>query len=383
MAKRENGAGTEIKWLENKQLYCQRLGYKDRVGRYRVKAFYGKSKSEVIEKRKTWQKLFDAGIDVDASKITFGELLRKWLEVDKRKNVEITTYELYKSLIEKHIIPELGKIKLKDLDRIKLQEFINKKDDELSKKSLELLRTIIGNCLRNAVLDNMIIKNPAIGVKIPKKEVDGRGELKPFTKEELKAILKASEGKYIHNIIYVAAFSGMRKSELLALRWPDVDLKKGLINVRQGAKYSSTERKMVLGRLKTEKSFRTIPINDRVKAVLKKQKAWQAANKLKLAEIYSESDLIFTLETGDMIKGTQLTNAFCQVCKNANVEYRSFHQLRHTFASIAISQNVNIKTLSEILGHANIQITYNTYGHLLEGDAENVIEAVSNYLAGI
>lgn len=383
MAKREAGAGTEIKWLENKQLFCQRFGYKDKVGNDKVKAIYGKSKGEITEKRKAWQKDLEAGLDVTAGKGTFGQYITNWLEIDKKKAVEITTYELYKSLIDTHIVPKLGNVKLKDLDRPKIQQFINDKDESLSRKSLELLRTVIGNCLSNAVLDNVILKNPTIGVKIPKKAVEGRQEVEPFTEEELGKIIKTCEGTYLHNIVYVAAFTGMRKGELLGLRWEDIDTTKGVINVRQGAKYSSTEQKMITGSLKTEKAFRTIPINEKVKAALKRQKAWQAANRLELGTAYCKSDLAFTLESGEIIKGTQVTNAFCRMVKLAGVKYRSFHQLRHTFASIAISRKVNIKTLSEILGHTNVNITYNKYGHLIEGDAESVINAVSNYLAGL
>ena len=384
MAKRESGIGTEIKWLEDKQLFCQRFGYKDKAGRNKVKALYGKSKGEVTEKRKAWQKELGSGVDMDSAKMTLGDWLNRWLDVYKKGTVEDTTCEMYKRYITTHIQGQpLGNIKLQDLNRTKLQAFITEKKAELSTASLKLIRAIISNSLKNAVEDNILIKNPAIGLKLPKKSNDEREDIKPFAKAELQKLLTELEGGKYYYIVYVAAFTGMRRGELLGLRWQDVDLKNKVIHVRQQAKYIETKKEMEIGRLKTDNAYRDIPINDNVVSALKKQKAWQAANKLKLGTSYIDNGLVFTDEAGAMITAYTVTNAFRYAIERAEVEYRSFHHLRHTFASIAISNVPNVKAISMILGHATISETMDTYGHLLPGDNQTVTAAVANFLAGL
>lgn len=384
MAKRESGVGTEIKWLEDKQLFCQRFGYKDKTGRNRVKAIYGKSKGEVIEKRKAWQKDLEAGLDIDTAKMTFASWLDRWLEVYKKGTVEVTSYDMYQRYITTHIQETaIGNTKLQDLNRTKLQAFITEKKKELSATSLKLLRAIISNSLKCAVEDNIIMKNPASGLKLPKKSNDEREEIKPFTKVELQKILAEIQGGKYYYIVYVAAFTGMRRGELLGLRWQDVDFKKKVIHVRQQAKFIETEKKMEIGRLKTDNAYRDIPINDNVVNALKKQKAWQGANKLKLGTAYINNGLVFTDEAGEMITAYNVTNGFRRTIERTDIEYRSFHHLRHTFASIAISNVPNVKAISMTLGHATIAETMDTYGHLMPGDNETVTAAVASFLAGL
>lgn len=381
--KRSHGEGTDIKYDDKKELYFQRIGYTDDTGKHRIKAIYGKTSAEVKEKRKAWEKAKDEGLDLDSEKMTFGQWFKKWLKVYKKNNVEVTTFELYEHMVNTHIIPELGKRKIRTLKRAALQELINNKADDLAVKSLELLRTILVNCLKHAVLDDIILKNPAVGLKVPKAEKDKREDIKPFTREELNKILEAASNSYMQNIISLAVFTGMRKGEITGLRWQDVDFKKKVITIKQGAKYSRAENKTITGRPKSEKAYRCIPISEQLVSILKKQKAQQAALKLELGTAYTDNGLVFAKEDGNLLNGNVVGNHFRRIVEKVGIDYRSFHHLRHTFASIAISRKVNIKALSEVLGHSKIQITYDVYGHLLEGDAENITNAVAEYLVGV
>lgn len=384
MAKRESGIGTEVKWLEDKQLFYQRFGYKDKAGRNKVKAIYGKSKGEVTEKRKAWQKELEAGLDMDTAKMTFGDWLKRWLEVYKKGTVETTSYEMYERYINSYILKEsIASVKLKDLNRTNLQSYITEKKKELSIASLQLIRAIISNSLKMAAEDDILMKSPAIGLKIPKQETDKREEIKPFSKEELKQILGTCKDQRYFHVIYVAAFTGMRRGEILGLRWQDVDFKNKIIHVRQQAKWSETAKKMIIGRLKTTNAYRDIKISDNVIAALKKQKAWQAANKLELGTAYAKTDLIFTDEAGEILRSNSLSVYFVRLVARSKVESRSFHHLRHTFASIAISNVPNVKAISMTLGHATVAETLDIYGHLLPGDNQTVTEAVANFLAGL
>lgn len=384
MAKRESGVGTEIKWLEDKQLFCQRFGYKDKAGRNKVKAIYGKSKGEIAEKRKAWQKELKAGLDMDTAKMTFAQWLEEWLTVCKKNTVATTSFEQYKGIVSKHFAnSSIGAVKLKDLTKIGLQTFVNEKSTKMANSSLKVIRAIISNSLRLAVENDVLLKSPAIGLKIPKSKIDEREDIQPFTKDELKRILDALKNNRLHNIVYVAAFTGMRKGELLGLRWQDVDMNKKMIRVRQQAVHNPGTRKMETGRLKTANAYRNIPINEKVITVLKKQKAWQAANKLQCGEAYTDNGIVFTNEIGELLKTVGITKDFQCTVENLGIEYRSFHHLRHTFASIAISAGVNVKAISMTLGHATIAETLDTYGHLLPGDNETVTAAVADFLAGL
>jgi integrase len=384
MAKRENGAGTEIKWDEAKQLYYQRLGYKEKSGKNKIKAFYGKSKGEIKEKRKEWQKQFDAGIDTELNKMTFANWLEKWLEVYKKNAVAITTFEQNKLTVKNHFTSdEIGATKLKDLTKLNLQDFINRKSEKLAATSMKLLRYVISNSLKFAVENDILLKSPATGLRIPKAKIDKREDIKPFSRNELKDVLKALEGDKLYNIVYVAAFTGMRKGELLGLRWQDVDLVKGVINVRQQAIYNPGTRNIEIGKLKTKNAYRSISIDEKVIAVLKKQKAWNAVKKLELGESYTEQGIVFVDEAGQLLNTVWITKAFYRTIKELGIEYRSFHHLRHTFASIAISKVPNIKAISMTLGHSTITETMDTYGHLLPGDNKTVTGAVAAFLAGL
>lgn len=383
MAKRESGIGTEIKWLEDKQLFCQRFGYKDKTGRNKVKAIYGKSKGEITEKRKAWQKELEAGIDMDTAKMTFGDWLDRWIEVYKRGSIEITTVELYQRIIRLHIKPHaIGSLKLKDINKTKLQAFINEKSKDLLGTTLQSVRAVISNSLRMAVEDDILLKNPAQGVKLPRKGIDEKENAMPFTKDELRAILQTMKPKY-YNVVYLAAYTGMRRGEVIGLRWKDVDFGKGVINVRQQMKLIQSTGENISGKLKTSNAYRSIPIGKEVTAALKKQSAWQAANKLSLGTSYIETGLVFTEPTGEAIKGANVSANFGHALKRVDIEHGSFHHLRHTFASIAIANVPNIKAISMMLGHATIRETLDTYGHLLPGDSQTVTAAVEAYLAGL
>ncbi len=384
MAKRENGAGTEIKWDEAKKLYYQRLGYKDKSGKNKIKALYGKSKGEIKEKRKDWQKQFDAGIDTESNKMTFAQWLEKWLEVYKKNAVAITTFEQNKLTVKNHFTSDdIGATKLKDLTKLNLQDFINRKSEKLAATSMKLLRYVISNSLKFAVENDILLKSPAAGLRIPKAKIDKREDIKPFSRNELKDVLKAIEGEKLYNIVYVAAFTGMRKGELLGLRWQDVDLVKGVINVRQQAIYNPGTKNIEIGKLKTKNAYRSISIDEMVIAVLKKQKAWNAVKRLELGESYTEQGIVFVDEAGQLLNTVWITKAFYRAIKQLGIEYRSFHHLRHTFASIAISKVPNIKAISMTLGHSTITETMDTYGHLLPGDNKTVTGAVAAFLAGL
>ncbi|MEN6565294.1 MAG: site-specific integrase [Veillonellales bacterium] len=378
--RRENGAGTKPRFDESRCRWWQKISYTDNAGVKRRKTIYGGSEGECKQNAKTFIKNVDDGLNVSAEKMTVKQWLITWLKTYKKPALEITSYAAYEHQVDYHIIPKLGGITLKNLKRVQIQEFFNEKAKSLSPGTLELIKAILVNALNMAVIDGYILKSPAVSIKLP--AVKGKS-VKPLSKDEISKLLKAASGKRIYSLIYLAVYTGMRKGELAALKWSDVDLKGRKIHVRNGVKYNRTEKKYQIGSTKTPAAVRDIPISKAAVAELKKHKARQSKERLALGDDYGNNNLVFATEDGGVWSLNSVALQFSALVKQSGIDKRTFHDLRHTFASICISQKVNIKALSEYLGHSNITITYDVYGHLLPGDKEDISDTITNYLAGI
>jgi hypothetical protein len=190
MATRNPAGMPKILFDQGKSLYYTKMSYTDRVGKLCRKSLYGKNPSEVAAKIKQFNKDKDAGLIMDADKITFGQWLLRWLETDKKNSLEITSYSNYQTQINQHIIPALGGTKLKKLQRIQLQEFFNQKAGKLAPATLILIKAIVVNALKTATVDGYIIKSPAMALKLP--SVKGK-EVNPLNKAEIGALLAAGK----------------------------------------------------------------------------------------------------------------------------------------------------------------------------------------------
>lgn len=380
MATRSPAGMPKILFDENRNLYYTKVSYTDQAGTLKRKSLYGKNQKEVAAKIKEFNKNKDAGLILDADKMTLKQWLTEWLKTYKKPALEVTSYSSYKHQIEEHIIPALGAIPLKKLQRIKIQEFFNEKAKEFSPCTLELIKAILVNALKMAVIDGYLVKSPAMAIKLP--AVKSK-DVNPLSKEEIRKLLGAAKDHRIYSLIYTAIHTGMRKGELAGLRWQDIDLKNGIINVRHGVKYDREVKAYIVGSTKTETAVRSIPITPKAVAELRRHKAVQAQERLEFGEAYEDTGLVFPRPGGHILVLNGVATQFNTIVKKSGIDRRTFHDLRHTFASICISQKVNIKALSQYLGHADITITLDTYGHLLPGDKEEIANTIGAYLADI
>jgi len=380
MATRNPAGMPKIHYDEGKELHYTKMSYTDQSGTLRRKSIYGKTPKEVAAKIKEFTKNKDAGLIMDADKMTLGQWLTQWLKAYKKPSLEVTSYANYEQQVNQHIIPELGGISLKKLQRIRVQEFFNQKGVDLSPSTLALIKAILVNALKMAVIDGYIVKSPAMSIKLPTIKAK---DVKPLDKEEIGKLLETARAQRIYSMIYLAIHTGMRKGEIAGLRWQDVDLKTGMINVCQGVKYNHENNTYIIGSTKTDAAVRSIPINTSAIAELRRHKARQAQERLEFGEAYEDNGLVFTRLGGPVLSLNSVTVRFNTIVKRSGIDRRTFHDLRHTFASICISQKVNIKALSQYLGHADISITLDTYGHLMPGDKEEIANTIGAYLAGI
>lgn len=377
--RRENGAGTEPKQEHNGR-WSLKVSYRDLdTGDLKRTTIRGESQGEVLAKKKNFLKSIDLGVKPNQKKLIFQDWLDSWLEVNKKGVVSNKTHSIYKTIIDIHIKgTTLGKMALDKIKRVDLQKFLNEKGKTIAPRYLGHIKIVLSDALNVAEIDRLIIRTPCKNIKLPQpKEL----EIHPLNQEEIKLLLETtSDDSMMYAIIFLSLHTGMRRGEVVGLKWNDIDFKKHIITVRQQAKIEPTaEERLILGCLKTKASYRTIPIENSLIEILKKHKAKQAEEKLALGKAYSDKGLVFAQPDGSIITPNTIGTRFSRIMKKTAIPKRTFHQLRHTFASVAISQGLNVKAISAVLGHNKTSTTLDIYGHLLPGDTEAITQTVASY----
>ena len=209
--------------------------------------------------------------------------------------------------------------------------------------------------------EELIERNVATVVRLP---VIERVEVQPWSTEEASRFLTASADHRLHALFAVGVALGLRKGELLALRWDDVDLEDGVLHIRQNVE-RLPEIGLVFGPPKSNKSRRTIPLPAASTKVLRTHRANQAAEALALGPAWVDSGLVFTSTVGTVIEPRNLNRFFDELITNAGVRRIRFHDLRHTFASLLLAQNVPARVVMEILGHSQLAMTTDLYPHVM------------------
>lgn len=303
---------------------------------------------------------------IDESKETYGEYLLEYMENTARHSVRPSTYDFHLFIAKKHIIPEIGKVKLKDLKPRHLQKMYSKKAQEgLAASYIRNMHAVISKSLRKAVEWGLIKENAASAATPPRIE---KRQVTTWSLEEanhfLSMIKKRKTGNSKFYIAYVLAiYCGMRKGEILGLRWQDCDLENGFIRIQQTL--VKANGKLSFQEPKTKGSIRTIVVPDFALQALKAHKVKQNEVKLRLGAAYEDHDLVVANWTGTMVLPTDINYDFKLACDFAGVPQIRFHDLRHTHATLLLQLGENPKVVSERLGHADVNITLNTYSHVL------------------
>lgn len=290
------------------------------------------------------------------------ELFLLWLEKYIKPSVKLRTYLKYEYIVTNYIIPKLGNMKLKCVNENIIQDYIcellniisTKTKDKLSMNTIHSIVQVLKNGLKLAFDLKLITKNPILNIKLPKvieKEVTA------LTIDEQKKVekycLKSKRINYIG--IILCLYTGIRLGELLALTWEDIDFNKQLMHIRKTS-YSikiDNQYKTIIDTPKTIKSNRIIPIPNKLLTLLLEYK------------MYSNSNYLISNNKNEIVENRSYQRTFKSILNKCHIKDYSFHSLRHTFATRALEIGVDIKTLSEILGHTNVSITLNRYAHSL------------------
>ncbi len=347
----------------------------------------GKTRAEVSRKLTEAMADRDGGLVYDAGKLTVGEYLDKWLTGSVKGTVRETTYANYTYISRKHISPALGCMKLKTLTPAHVRGFYgDKARTDLSAATVKKMHVVLRKALSQAVSDGLIPRNAADGVKPPRVSAPGE-EIKPLDSEGCAAFLKAARGERLEALYVLAVHCGLREGELLALRWEDVDLKspKPALLVRRTLTRGENGRGWVVGASTKSGKGRRVRLSRQGVSALKDHRKRQYEERLRLAGLWQERDLVFPNETGSLFNPSNLRNrSFKRIKARSGVrEDLRFHDLRHTCATLLLGEGVNAKVVSEMLGHASITITLNTYSHVLPDMQDSAADAMEAALGTI
>jgi len=309
----------------------------------------------------------------------FADYLRQWLGFSETR-VTAKTFECYREIVEKQIIPTLGHIKLHKLHLTQIQETYSlwlrqgRRNGKggLSAQTIVHHHRLLHKAMGQAVKWQLIARNVMDAVEPPTVE---KREMRALDESEVAALLEAANGSRLSAPVYVAAVTGMRRGELVGLKWADVDFDSGQLAVRR-----SVEQTRGGVRCKTPKSrkARTIQLSTHAFDVLKKHRTAQGRVKLAMGPAYEAHDLVFPREDGSIWEPELFGKAFAALVKRAGLGHLRLHDLRHSCASILLKAGVNAKVVSERLGHSTIAITLDLYSHILPGlqhEASSKIES--------
>ena len=368
-------------------------GY-DSNGKQRFKYFSAKTQQEAKRKLEEYKELIKKGCYIETSKQTVGEWLDTFYEAFVVDKVKISTRVSDEAHIKNHLKPNLGGIKLNELKGQQVQEVYKKLHKNgrvdgkggLSPKMVRNIHLTLNKALERAVKDDLIVKNPLKYVILPRRE---KKEIEILTPDEQKRLVLECPNHIWGMAILLTLYSGMRMGEVLGLKWSDIDFEKNTIRInKQLARLkdydvnAKMKTKLALRNgTKTSSSNRSICIAPVIMEKLKGYKLKQEEGIKKWGKAYNNLNMVFCREDGQLIDPGTFRDFYLNTLKKANVAHKTFHALRHTFATRALESGVSIKVVSEILGHASIQITLDTYSHVSEELQQDAMQKiVDNFL---
>ena len=384
--RRGHGEGSITKRKDGRWQASILVGYDPKTGKQKRKYFYGRTRKEVQRKLNEIIPEVQAGTYREPANITVAEWFTTWLNVYMKPSLRPTTWESYRYQVEGHIIPALGHLRLAQLQTAHIQRLYNKKlksgrldgrKGGLSPRSIKYIHTVIHSALEQAKKEGMIIINPAEATKLPKQE---QKEIKYLDAAEAAIFLATAKESKHFAAFFLALNTGIRRGELLGLRWQDIDFKACQLTVNQGL-VRVTGKGLIFQEPKTKLSNRVINLAPAVLQVLKEHKAEQNEIRLLAGSAYNaDLDLVFANELGEPICPRAFTRIFERVVKRAGLDV-TFHGLRHTFATIALEQGVDVKTIQETLGHHSAAFTMDVYSSVTAKMKKEAADRVGNLLA--
>lgn len=379
--KRQSGTGSITKRKDGLWTARIMIGYTS-TGTPRIKALYGRSEAEVRRKLREYKDEADKTNGVVIARNTVRAYMESWLQSNKRNTLKPKSYDRLEQTLEHQVFPHIGQLQLAALQASDVQKMLNDLATEgFSYSSIKKAYDAVNDCFRTGVIQKTVVSNPALGVTIPKSSDSGtEHDLRFYTDEEVDLICQAALKTYknskrmyrLGDAIVLDVNTGLRLSELVGLRWDNVSIEnKDLYvgsTVVMAKDRSNPDGKVVPLQQNTTKSRagrRHVPLNEAAVAAL-----------TRLKEVTGDTPYVIATSTGNLVLPRFVDRMFRNILKTAGFsDDRIFgiHALRHTFATRLLKSGVDIKTVSVILGHSDITVTYNTYIHVIEEQKRDAV----------
>ena len=320
------------------------------------------------------------------SDVPFSEYVKIWLE-EIARTVDAVTLQGYRNTAKGHVIPyfEQKKTKLADMDCKILQRYIDEKHKYgrrdgkggLSPKSLREHKNVISQALDMAVKNKLIPSNPFQFVILPPLV---RHEAAFYNEEQLKVLFAALADDPMLPMVKITALYGLRRSELLGLKWESIDFVRQTMTIRHTV--TGVTEVVAKDKTKTASSHRTFPLMPEVLEILTAAKCQEQQNRIAFGREYQENSYVFKWPDGHTYSPDYVTHRFNDLLKKHCLPHIRFHDLRHSCASMLLSMGWNLKDIQEWLGHSDIQMTANIYSHLDTARKNNIADSLSRKFGG-
>ncbi|MHB8084795.1 MAG: tyrosine-type recombinase/integrase [Dehalococcoidia bacterium] len=305
----------------------------------------------------------DTGIYTKPGKTTVADFLLRWVN-DYRPNLSPRGYERYEGIVKGHLVPALGHLQLTQLKPEHIQaHYTAAQTKGLSARTVRYHHAVLHVALKTAVKYGQLARNPADAVTPPKKR---RTEMKVWNEDEISRFLEEAKNTPYYELFYMALFTGMRRGELLAMRWADIDFIFNQVHVTRSLHHLKNGS-YIFTEPKSDTSRRSIAMTPSTSLLLKACREKRALDQALLNRSLSEDTLLFSHPDGRPLRPNTITNAWNVTAKHAGLKAIRLHDARHTHASILLKQGVHPKIVQERLGHSSIEITLDIYSHVAPG----------------
>jgi integrase len=377
MGKRRGHGEGAIYQRESDGKWCASVDLGLVGGKRKRKVVYGETRKEVAEKIKALLRDQQQGVNIAPEVLTVEQFLKRWLDEAVKPKNKSSTLDSYTRIVNLYLVPHIGSLRLEKLTAVHVQTMQNTLLSEgLSTRTVQYARAVLRRALGQAVKWDLVNRNVVPLVDAPRVE---KHRITPLDETQARRLLAAATGHRLEAMYRVALSLGLRKGEVLGLRWSNIDWRGRKLSITATVQRIAGQKTLTTP--KTATSARTLLLPDVLIKVLRQHQERQELEREALGEEWQEHGLLFPSERGTPIEPRNIVRSFKRLLKRAGLpESTRFHDLRHSCATLLIAQGVHLSVIKEILGHSQISVTADIYGHVLPETQRSAVEQLGNIL---